>query len=165
MLRLAAIPLLLGITFAAPHGQARGGMSGMGMHFGMFRDPETVEALGLSEDQQQKLEDLYYSHQETALNLRQKMERGQLEMQKLMDADNPNENQIKAKTREIGALRTDMQLEKVEFFFKVRGVLTAEQVEKLKTLRPRMGGAPGRGACRDGEGPSRGNPGPSGPQD
>lgn len=162
MLRLATIPLFLGTVFAMPHGQAAGRIP-----FGMLRNPEAAQELGLSEDQQQKLEDLFYSHQEQALALRQKMEKLELELQKLMNADDPNENQIKAKIREIGALRTDLELERVEFFFKMRGVLTAEQIEKLKTMHPGMAGMErmqGRRQCPQGE-PPREGPGPFNPQD
>lgn len=136
MFRLAAaLPLILAGLFGAPRGQHGDPGHFGGLRLGMLLTPQAVEKLNLTEDQQEKLKELSYSHQEKVLEIKQKIEREQLELRKLVDADEPGEAKIKAKIREIGSLRTDLQLAQVDTYFAAREILTDEQIQKIKSLR------------------------------
>jgi len=144
----AALPLILAGLFGTPQGQHGGPGHFGGLRLRLLLTPQAAEELNLTEDQQDKLKELCYSHQEKVLEIKQKIEREQLELKKLMDVDEPNESKIKAKVREIGSLRTDIQLTQVDLYFAARNILTDEQIEKIKSLRrggPRRrgGGPPG----------------------
>ena len=131
----AALPLILAGLFGTPQGQHGGPGHFGGLRLRLLLTPQAAEELNLTEDQQDKLKELCYSHQEKVLEIKQKIEREQLELKKLMDADEPNESKIKAKVREIGSLRTDLQLAQVDLYFAARNILTDEQIEKIKSLR------------------------------
>jgi Spy/CpxP family protein refolding chaperone len=158
MLRIAAaLPLILAGLFGAPHGQHGGPGHFGGLRLGLLLTPQAAEELDLTADQQDKLKELCYSHQEKVLETKQKIEREQLELKKLMDADDPNESKIKAKVREIGSLKTDLQLAQVDTYFAVRKILTDEQIEKMKSLRH----AGRRGTEGSGHGSGRGERSPA----
>lgn len=149
MLRIAAaLPLILVGLFGTPQGQHGGPGHFGGLRLRLLLTPQAAEELNLTADQQKKLKELCYSHQEKVLEIKQKIEREQLELKKLMDADEPNESKIKAKVREIGSLRTDLQLAQVDTYFAACEILTDEQIEKIKSLRrvgPRRRGGGLRG--------------------
>ncbi len=134
MYKLAIIPLILAAYFAAPGSHMTGGSHGG--HPGKFLSPQALKELSLTEEQQTKIKALKDTHTDKMLDIRQKIERSALELAKLMDEKDPNQTKIEGKVREIGTLRTDMQLERIDFFFQVRKLLTAAQIEKLGTMRP-----------------------------
>lgn len=136
-------------------------MGGPGL--GLMLTPEVVEQIGLTEEQESKLKDLRDAHQDQVLEIKQKIERAELELARLTEDDNPSESKITAKIREISSLRTDLQLAGVELYFAARKILTDEQIEKLKTLRPALGAGRGPGPCRGGDGNPRGGPEGAGP--
>ncbi len=169
MLKLATIPLILAGLFAAPHAGAQGhhGAPGggiMGGMLGKLLNPQAIEELELTDDQVNKLEDLQSAHEKEMLDAKQNIERARLNLKELMKDDDPSESKIKAKIREIGSLRTDMQLTQVDVFFAVRNILTDEQAEKLQSLRHggRAGGHDGRRGSHPGSGHGPGRGGGSG---
>lgn len=145
MLNIATTALLaLSLVGAQGEGcpmMGGGMMEGAMMAGGMMRlpmildNPEMIKALNLTEDQQKKLKDLRYSHQDKVLEIKQKLEREELALRKLMDADTPDKAQIEAKIKVIGGLRTDMEIAHVGIFFDVQKLLTADQLKQLKSLR------------------------------
>lgn len=140
----AALPIILASLFgiAGPHGGGPG-REMMGGIIGRLLSPQAIEKLELTDEQVDKLEDLRSSLEKEALEIKQEIERAQLELKQLMREDEPSESKIKAKVREIGSLRTDLQLLHVDAFFKARSILTDEQIEKIKSLRGTNRG-PGR---------------------
>lgn len=159
MVNLTATLLLSTLLGAAQGGcqmmQGQGmmnqGMMGAGMHyFRMLHNPQMIEILNLTEDQQTKLKNLRYSQQENALEIRQKLEKEELALSKLMDAENPNRAQIEAKIKTIGSLRTDLELLHAGMIFEVQKILTADQWKMLKDMR---------GGCGMGSGFPQGKPG------
>ena len=153
---LAALPIILASLFGVPNKGPGGGM--MGGMIGRLLSPQAIEVLELTDEQVDKLEDLRFSHEKEALEIKQKIEREQLELRKLMDADEPNESKIKAKIREIGSLRTDFQLAQVDTYFAARKILTDEQIEKMESLR--HGGRRGPGGSGYGSGRGERSPAP-----
>ncbi len=109
-----------------------GGMMSLPM---ILDNPEMTKTLNLTEDQQKKLKDLRYSHQDKVLEIKQKLEREELALRKLMDADTPDKAQIEAKIKVIGSLRTDMELARIGMFFDIQKILTADQLKQLKSMR------------------------------
>lgn len=161
MLKLAAtLPILLGTLFAQPHGSEAGGHQGRGG--GMIErllSPQAVEHLGLTDAQQDRIREIADEHEEKVLDLRHQIENGELELRRLREADNPSENQIKNKIRELGNLRIDMQLAQVDMHFDIREVLTAEQIELINEFRAGHGGP--RPGAEHGSGPHPESPPPS----
>jgi Spy/CpxP family protein refolding chaperone len=141
MFKLAAIPMIAGMLLAASAARMPGGQGGMNP--GMLLNPKVSEELGLTSDQQTKIKKIQDDHQEKVLDTKQKIERLDLELKKLFEEDTPQQSKIEAKVREIGTLRTALQIERVNFYFEVRNLLTDEQIEKLGNMHPFRGSGEG----------------------
>ncbi|MFQ5677062.1 MAG: Spy/CpxP family protein refolding chaperone, partial [bacterium] len=92
-----------------------------------------AEELALSDEQISQLEEQRLATAKSAIEMRSKIQVAELELRQLMkDGD---ENQIINKVKEIGNLKTDLRLNRVEGQLAMKKVLTAEQLEKLESLR------------------------------
>lgn len=149
MLKLATIPLILAAFFAAPgsHDPVRS----RGVEQSMYLSPQAMEKLSLTDEQISKIKDLRDTHMDKMLEIRQAMEKSRLELAKLTDDNEPSQTKIETKIREIGNLKTEMELERTNFFFQVRKLLTPEQIEKLGTVHPfgRNPGGHSERPCRE----------------
>lgn len=127
-----------GMNMQGMSGMMTGNMMGIMPVTRMLRDPHMGEMLGLTDVQKSKLETLRYSHQDKMLEMKQKLEREELALTRLMESDTPDKAQIEAKIKTIGSLSTDIELEKIRLFFEIRSILTAEQLDRLEDMT--MGG-------------------------
>jgi len=107
-----------------------------GRHHGpMFKLGMLADELELTDEQQAKIEEQKFAAGKTAIELRSKIQIARLELHKLMHADNPDEGKIKSKVEEIGKLKTEKQLNRVESHLSMQKILTPEQKEKLRSLK------------------------------
>lgn len=146
---------------------------------GPFSNPNIVEALNLTPEQQRKLEDLRYQQRKEAADLRRDMELKRLDLQRELDRDTPNTAAVDRLLDEQGALRTKLGKAKIHHMLDMKKILTPEQWSKVKDRMQarraeRMGNrlgrrGPGRGARQGlapggpGEGGGRGFGRPDGP--
>lgn len=144
---------------------------------GAFQRAKMAEALGLSPEQGQKLQDLRYAQQRQMLDIRHDLALKMLDYKHEMAKDNPDPQVLDRLTDEAGALRTRMMKARTHHLLDVKKILTPEQWAKARTLlqertaERRVGlrqkmreGRPGRGAGGRGMGPDGFGPGggPSG---
>lgn len=135
---------------------------------GAFQRAKMAEALGLSPEQSQKLQDLRYAQQRQVLDIRHDLALKMLDYKHEMAKDNPDPQVLDRLTDEAGALRTRMMKARTHHLLDVKKILTPEQWAKARTLlqervgerRERMrGGRPGREAGGRGMGPGGFGPG------
>ena len=141
------IAILIVATFFAPgiagafgggrhHGQGFGmGGNGPGLSCGIWRNPQLVKDLGLSEDQVTKLKDLEYSQREKQLELRSQISALQLKMDKAMSLKPIDDGAVRDLAQKISALRGEKFNLKVESDLSLRKILTPDQVDKLNQYR------------------------------
>jgi len=98
-----------------------------------------AEELGLSDEQISKIQEQIFERKKNAIDQRSKVQIAELELRKLMKAKTADETKIKNKIKEIGALKTELRLNRVEGRLAVRKELTAEQFERLQSLRKELG--------------------------
>jgi Spy/CpxP family protein refolding chaperone len=96
--------------------------------------------------------------------MRSDMELRHIELRELMRADNPDQSAIMSKLDEINELRGKIDKQRVQTLFSARGVLTPDQIAKVKAFMEHRGfGGDHRGGMehRGGMGhpPSHGAPG------
>jgi Spy/CpxP family protein refolding chaperone len=143
----------------------RGGGRGFGGGGGLLRmaeNPRVRTALGLSDEQVARLHKIGVDAQKASVQTRADMQLRRIELRELMRADNPDHDAIMAKLDQINALQGKTEKQRVEMMLSARGVLTAEQLKKLKTFMENRGAgaAPGGGRMMQ----RRGGPGrPGGP--
>lgn len=149
------MPRHMGLDRMAPMPPVRG--------FGgsWWKNSELAQKLNLSDQQKQQLEKTFLDYRLKLVDLRADVEREELKLQPLMDADTLNEAQISSQLDTLLAAR--MKLEKTNAMMNVsmRKVLTAEQWKQLRSMRedrfrrPRAARRPGdRGRMRPGATPA-----------
>jgi len=135
---------------------------------GPFHNPKVVQALGLTPEQQQKLEDMRYQYRKETVNLKRDMELSRLDLEKEMDKENPDVKVVDRLLDQQGALRNQMSKARVHHLLDAKKVLTPEQWAKArqhmqamraKNRSQRRGGDGFDGMGRRGRGLSGGGPG------
>lgn len=108
-----------------------------GRHHGgpMFNLEMLAEELELTEEQQAQLEEQKFAARKSAIETRSKLKLQRLELHKLMRADTPDESKIKSTVEEMGELKTELQLNRVQTKLNMHKILTPEQREKMQSLK------------------------------
>lgn len=171
---VAATAMLAGLTATA---QDSG--PGFGHGFGMHRppmeralgpgsmgrwwnDPAMIEKLKLTEEQRKSMDQILFQHREKLIDMRANVEKAELGMQPLLQADQPNEAQVLAQIDKTAQARAELEKTNARFLLAIRAKLTPEQWKQLQADRAegremhRMG--PGGMHHRRGGSPDAGSP-------
>jgi len=112
-----------------------------------WKNSELADNLKLTDQQKQQLENTFLDYRLKLVDLRANVEREELKLQPLMDADQLNESQISSQLDTLLSAR--MKLEKTNAMMNVamRKVLTADQWKQLRSMRENSfhGPRPARG--------------------
>ncbi len=117
----------------------------------------------MSDEQVAKLHSIGTDAEKASIQNRADMQLRRIELRELMRADNPDQSAIMAKMDQINALQGKMEKARVQTMLSARGVLTADQLKKLKTMRENHGGPGGPGGGRMMHGGPHRPGGPGGP--
>jgi Spy/CpxP family protein refolding chaperone len=90
------------------------------------------DSLNLSIEQQQKIMAIRHEFQKDTLILRNDLHKKNNELRQLWAADQLNQSAIDAKTREVNILKVQMITKQRAMREKMKGILTAEQLKKMK---------------------------------
>ena len=117
-----------------PH--ARGGRT-MGHHeMGQWwKNPEVVSKLQLTDAQVAQLNQVFFDHKMRLIDYGADMEKQDLKLQSLLDADQPNESQVGAQVDQVLTARGKLEREFTMLSLNLRKVLSLEQWRQLKTMR------------------------------
>ncbi len=143
MKRITLLTGLLIALFAAstlaqgPLCDSRGhGMMGGGKHHGQgMMKMACFEQLDLSDEQEDKIQQLRFTHQSQMIDVRADIKKAQLKKHQEMTKDEPGKDAVMAAVREINSLRGKMAEMMVEHRFAVRDILTEEQLDQLEDCR------------------------------
>lgn len=152
---------------------------GPGMEFRWWNSPRMIEKLKLTEDQRKAFDQILLAHKEKLIDLRANLEKAELPMHSLMDAEQPDEGKILAQIDKTAQARAELEKANARFLLALRSKLTPEQWKQMKEMResrPSMGdgGAPGsrrpwegreHGKGANGAQPTPPTPGPQGALD
>ncbi len=130
----------------APHGmgmypdhkaaQMHGGMEGGGMGIvppgTWWRNPPTITSLTLTTEQQKKLDDVFLQSRIGLIHLHASLEEEQLKLEPLLNANPPDQAKTLAEISKIADLRADLEKADARMLLSLRGVLTADQWNKLQ---------------------------------
>jgi Spy/CpxP family protein refolding chaperone len=115
---------------------------GMGMHGEMgkwWRDPEISKKLQLSDGQITQLDQIFYDHRVKLIDHGAEMEKQDLKLQSLLDADQPDEGQIGSQVDLVLAARGKLEREYTFMNLDLRKVLSLDQWRQLKSIRGERG--------------------------
>ena len=117
------------------HGEA--GMRGeMGK---WWRDPEISKKLQLADGQIAQLDQIFYDHRVKLIDHGADMEKQDLKLQSLLDADAPDEGQIGSQVDLVLAARGKLEREYTFMNLDLRKVLSLDQWRQLKSIRGERG--------------------------
>ncbi|MDD4052201.1 MAG: Spy/CpxP family protein refolding chaperone [candidate division Zixibacteria bacterium] len=136
-------------------GMGRGMMRGhgdddMGPGMGMCCNLLDCKGLDLTKEQIQKIKDIMFAHKNAMIDLKAALEKAQLRMGQVMKSDSPDKAKALAAAREVNAAKGQMAEARITHMFNMRGVLTAEQLEKVKACMGGMCGGGPMGAAKCG---------------
>jgi protein CpxP len=140
---------LAGACWAQETGVAVGGAvtggphPGKGAHVVMFKremgkwwqNPDVVSKLGLSDSQVTQLNQVFYNHKMKLIDYGADMEKQDLKLQTMLDADQPDEGQVNSQVDQVLAARGKLEREFTAMNLDLRKQLSLEQWRQLKTMR------------------------------
>ena len=155
MKRIAGIYLFLTfitlITVAAvaqgpgPMGMGPGGPGshdiGMGHHRGPFgawwKNSEVVKELQLTDAQVKQIEQTFLDYRLKLIDLRADVERQETKLQPLLEADQPNEQQVSSQVDAVVAACGKLEKANTMMMLAIRRVLSVDQWKKLQAIHHR----------------------------
>jgi Spy/CpxP family protein refolding chaperone len=139
-------------------GQGMGMGGGMGRGMGMgpqpgrgpmqrgmgrwWKDPQMVEKLGVTADQQKKMDDIFQQHRLKLIDVTAAVEREEVTLEPMMAADQPDEARIVAQIDKVAQARAELEKANARMLLGIRRVLTPDQWKKLQAEAPRPGRGP-----------------------
>ena len=142
-----------------------------GFHIGppgiWWHNPDLVQKLTLTADQQKRMDDIFQQNKSQLMDLRSNLEKQEQLMGPMLAADQPDTNKILAQIDQTAQARAELEKATAKMLLGVRNVLTPDQWSKLQAAeqenrrnRMKFGGPGGQGNPHGG--PPSGNPPPGG---
>jgi periplasmic protein CpxP/Spy len=104
-----------------------------------WKDSETVKKLQLNDGQTSQLDQIFYEHRLKLIDYGAAMEKEDLKLQNLLDADVPDEGQISSQVDQVLSARGKLEREYTMMSLDLRRVLSPDQWRQLKTIREERG--------------------------
>ncbi len=127
-------------------GMAPGGGRGLRMPGGKWWKSDVAQRIGLTDQQAQQIEKIFQDHRLQLVDLHANLEKQELQLEPLIQADNPNEQQVLAQIDKVAQARASLEKSNASMHLGIRRVLSAEQWTKLQSEhrqpRPMMGPRP-----------------------
>jgi Spy/CpxP family protein refolding chaperone len=108
-----------------------------------WKNPEMVEKLGVTADQQKKMDDIFQQHRLKLIDLNASVEREEVTLEPMMGADQPDEARIVAQIDKVAQARAELEKANARMLLGIRRILTPDQWKKLQAEAPRPGRGPG----------------------
>jgi Spy/CpxP family protein refolding chaperone len=100
-----------------------------------WENPDVVSKLGLNDSQISQLNQVFYNHKMKLIDYGADMEKQDLKLQNMLDADQPDEGQVNAQVDQVLSARGKLEREFTAMNLDLRKQLSLEQWRQLKTIR------------------------------
>jgi Spy/CpxP family protein refolding chaperone len=126
------------------------GSGGMGMHPGSrivppgewWKNPDTIQKLSLTEDQQKKMEGIFQQSRLTLIDLKANLEKQEVLLEPMLNANPPDSAKALAQISKVADARAELEKTNAKMLLGIRSVLTADQWTKLQTSERGRRGMP-----------------------
>jgi periplasmic protein CpxP/Spy len=143
----------------------------MGPRGRWWNNPDVAQKLGLSADQQKKMDDIFLQSRLKLIDQHAAVEKDEAILEPLLSAEQPDETRILAQIDKVAQSRAELEKANARMLLGLRSVLTTAQWKTLQTLgrgdrfgRRSPDGMRGpRGGRRSPDGPPDGSGGPPAP--
>ena len=116
------------------------------MHVGppgkWWSDPRFIQMLGLTPDQQKRMDDVFNQSRLKLIDLSASLQKEEALLEPLLAADRPDEPKILLQIDRVAQARAELEKANARMLLGLRGVLTAEQWKRLQADAPRGGHRP-----------------------
>lgn len=93
------------------------------------------DELGLSDQQVAKIEGMQTKFQEAHIRGQADIKVKQLKLRNYLKSDKIDRKKLEQMIRDVAALKTDMQIDRMHYMLDVKSVLTAEQLKKIDQFK------------------------------
>lgn len=104
-----------------------------------WKNSDIARKLQLNEGQVTQLDQIYYEHRLKLIDYGAEMEKEDLKLQSLLDADVPNEGQINTQVDQVLSARGKLEREYTMMNLDLRKVLSVDQWRQLRSIRGSTG--------------------------
>ena len=125
-----------------------------------WKNPDTVTRLGLSAEQQRRMDEIFRQSRIQLVDLKASLEKEQINLEPMLNANPLDQGRTLGEISRIADLRADLEKANAKMLLGLRAVLTAEQWTKMQDHRRGEGMMMRRQEGPDG---MRGMRGPGGP--
>ncbi len=101
-------------------------------------DPDMAQRLGITSDQQKKMDDIFNSNRLKLIDLFAAVQKQEAIMEPLVEADPPDENKVLAQIDRVAQARSELEKANARMLLELRRQLSHEQWVKLQAERPPM---------------------------
>jgi len=101
-----------------------------------WHNPEMAQKLGLSSEQEQKMDEVFQQHRLHLIDLNAALEKEEALLEPLMESDHPDEAKINAQAERVAKARAELEVANTVMLVEIRIVLTHDQWKKLQSERP-----------------------------
>jgi protein CpxP len=108
----------------------------LGPHGRWWNNPEFVQKLGLTADQQKRMETVFEQNRPTLLDLSATVRKEETAMEPLLAADQPDEGKVLAQIDRVAQARAELEKANARMLLGLRRVLTSEQWKTLQADEP-----------------------------
>lgn len=100
-----------------------------------WHDPAIISQLKITDEQQKSMDDILQQHRESLVDLDASLEKAELKMRPMLQADQPNESAIEGQIDAIAQARANLEKANARFLLAIRAKLTPEQWKGLRQMR------------------------------
>jgi len=100
-------------------------------------NPEMARKLGLSAEQQKRMDEIFQQHRLTLIDLNASLQKEEAILEPLMEADQPEESRIVAQIDRVAQARAELEKANARMLLGIRKVLNPDQWKKLQAEAPR----------------------------
>jgi Spy/CpxP family protein refolding chaperone len=107
-----------------------------------WRDPNVVQKLALTPDQQKRMDDSFQQHRLKLIDLNAALQKEEAILEPLIGAEQPDEAKILAQIDRVVQARAELEKENARMLLGIRRVLSLDQWKKLQAEAPRAPAPP-----------------------
>lgn len=100
-----------------------------------WKNSEIVKQLGLTEEQTEKIEYTFFNHRMQLIDLRAAMQKEEMRLEPLMQAEQPDEAEVSAQIDRVLAARGKLEKANAMMMLAIRRILTVDQWKMLEKIR------------------------------
>jgi Spy/CpxP family protein refolding chaperone len=100
-----------------------------------WKNPEIIQKLTLSDDQQKKMDGIFQQSRIQLIDLKANVEKQEVILEPMLDANPPDTNKVLAQIDHIAQARAELEKANARMLLSIRSVLTSDQWTKLQADR------------------------------